>query len=55
LLEWISGIKLLSQSGFPASDPGQKKFNSRLVVPTVFLEKPFGEHVEGLCRCGHKD
>jgi hypothetical protein len=25
-----------------------KKFNSRLVVPTFFRKKPFGENVEGL-------
>jgi hypothetical protein len=29
-------------------DTSDKKFNSRLVVPTVFLDKPFGQNVEGL-------
>jgi hypothetical protein len=30
----------------------QKKFNSRLVAPTFFRNKPFGENVEGLShRC----
>jgi len=36
------------QPGFPASDPGQKKFISRLVAPTFFGNEPFGQNVEGL-------
>ena len=39
------------QCGFPAPDPGHKKFNSRLVAPTIFSEKPFGDYVEGLFHC----
>jgi hypothetical protein len=47
------------QPAFPAPDPGKKKFNSRLVVPTFFRKKPFGENVEGLSHfrdgtCGFK-
>jgi hypothetical protein len=41
-------VQALPQSGFPAPDTGDKKFNSRLVAPTVFQKKPFGESVEGL-------
>jgi hypothetical protein len=28
------------ESRFPAPDPGQEKFNSRLVAPTIFPQKP---------------
>jgi hypothetical protein len=42
------------QTGFPAPDTGDKKFNSRLVAPTVFRKKPFGKNVEGLSYCGDK-
>jgi hypothetical protein len=31
---------------------GQKKFNSRLVAPTFFRKKPFGDNVEGLSHDG---
>ena len=43
-----SVVHLPTKPGFPAPDPGDKKFNSRLVAPTIFLKKPFGENVEGL-------
>lgn len=39
------------QAGFPTPDARDKEFNSRLVAPTVFQEKPFGENVEGLLHC----
>jgi len=42
-------IHASTQAGFPAPDPGDKKFNSRLVAPTILQEKPFGENVEGHC------
>jgi hypothetical protein len=35
-------------------DAGDQKFNSCLVVPTVFRNEPFGENVEGLRRCWDK-
>src|SRR5205814_9436179 len=35
-------------------DPAQKKFNCRLVVPSVFRKKPFGENVEGLSYWGKR-
>jgi hypothetical protein len=36
------------QTGFPAPDAGQNKFNSRLVVPTLRDKEPFGENAEEL-------
>jgi len=36
-----------TQSGFPALDAGDKKFNRRLVALTLFFQKPFGQQVEG--------
>jgi hypothetical protein len=36
----------------PAPDPSDKKFNSRLVAPTVFRNEPLGENVEGLSYYG---
>jgi hypothetical protein len=36
------------QRGFPTTDAGDKKFNSRLVAPTYLTIGPFGEHVEWL-------
>jgi hypothetical protein len=42
------------QSGFPTPDAGDKKFNSRLVAPTSFRKKPFGENVEGRSHGGDK-
>jgi len=36
------------QAGVPASNAPEKKFNSRLVAPTIFQKEPFGEHVEEL-------
>lgn len=41
-------IQTPPQPGFPTLDTGDKKFNSRLVAPTIFRNKPFGEDVEGL-------
>lgn len=37
---------------FPIPDADQKKFNSRLVAPTILRNEPFGENVEGLSHCG---
>jgi hypothetical protein len=42
----------LPQACFPHPDAGDKKFNSRLVAPTILQKKPFGENVEGLSHCG---
>ena len=36
------------QPGLPASNAPDKKFNSRLVAPTVLGIEPFGENVERL-------
>src|SRR5262245_46872753 len=40
------------QATVPAPHPGHKKFSSRPVAPTIFLEKPFDENVEELSHCG---
>ena len=50
----LTNVQPPPQSGFPTPDASDKKFNSRLVVPTFFRNEPFGEHVEGLSRCGDK-
>jgi hypothetical protein len=47
----LSARQSLSQSVFPTTHAGHKKFNSRLVTPTLFRNKPFGDHVEGLSYC----
>jgi hypothetical protein len=47
----LSVIHLSPQAAFPTPDPGQKKFNSRPVVPTIFRDEPFREYVEGLFHC----
>jgi len=39
------------QPGVPAPDFPEKKFNSRLVAPTVFSEKLFGVLAGELRRC----
>ena len=41
-------VKLSAEAHFPALNSGNKKFNSRPVVPTILQKKPFGENVEGL-------
>jgi hypothetical protein len=43
-------VELPPQPGFPVPDAGQKKFNSRLVAPTIFPQKPFDHLAEGLLR-----
>ena len=50
----LTVIHLPPQPGFPAPNASDKKFNSRPVAPTIFLEKPFGENVEGLSHCGDR-
>ena len=40
--------EILSQADFPSADAGDKKFNSRLVVPTLQNSKPVGQQIEGL-------
>jgi len=45
IIKRLTVVQPPPQSGFPAPDTGQKKFNSRLVVPTrltttVAAEKP---------------
>jgi hypothetical protein len=35
------------QARFPHADAGYKKFNRRLIAPTIFRNELFGENVEG--------
>ncbi|WP_161967839.1 hypothetical protein [Fimbriiglobus ruber] len=46
--ERLSAIQPPTQVAFPILDASDKKFDSRLVAPTVFQNQPFGVVAEGL-------
>jgi hypothetical protein len=38
---WATSVNQLPQLAFPATHAGDKKFNSRLLAPTIFLASLF--------------